>query len=110
MICLVFLKQTKFCFLKGTTCLYFNVYMQRGVLFACAKHCGPTVTVKEAWLSCAPVPHSLLLTSPGFELMRFCLLCFVLLHCGETQTASLALEWGQERGEVVFECPNNCEV
>lgn len=53
---------------------------------------GP-IPVKEAWLSCVPVAHSLLPTSPGFELMRFHLLCFVLLHCGEAQMAvSLALQ------------------
>lgn len=93
-VCLKKKKKSKVLFLKGKTCLYSDVYMQRGVLFACANWaCGPIIAVKEAWLTCVPVAHSLLPTSPGFELMCFHLLCFVLLHCGETQMAvSLVLQ------------------
>lgn len=86
-------KKSQVLFLKGTTCLYSDVYVQRGALFACANWAsGPTIAVKEAWLSHICV-LSLLLTSPGFELMCFRLLSFLLLCCGETQmVVSLALE------------------
>lgn len=92
-------------FLKGTTCLYSAVCLQRAVLFVQTR---PVVAVKETPPSCVRVPRSLLLASPGFGLMSFRLLCFVFLHCGEAQTAdSSASEQGQEG---VLKSQANCEL
>lgn len=92
-------------FLKGTTCLYSAVVLQRAVLFV---QTGPVIAAKETPPSCVRVPRSLLLASPGFGLMSFHLLCFVFLHCGEAPSAvSSTLEQGQEG---VLKCQANCEL
>jgi len=81
--------------LADTACLSSDVYVQRGVFFACANGSrGPVIAVKGAWLSCMPVPRSPLLTSPGLiDAFPLALICITELW-GNSCHLSFRIEAG----------------